>query len=714
MRTRPDGGSTSGRSGVHGATIPLSSLRPDLEHGWPLSTIWIATPENEGATSLEHPLGTTVSFRLRRFSESRLRARVSLAYEHGYSPTGAARARVLLRTGGRHLQIWSGLLGGIRPLPQGPSVSLDVELPDEAKEADLLLCASPLRPRSHPAARIRWHAPVLEPREPQQPLITFEKAGDHDRNGQSPTLAKPLLISILTPVHNPPPQLLRDTLESVRSQTYRDWELCLVDDGSSEGKVIEILEHAATADDRIQLQRRPQARGISAATNDALHMATGQYIALLDHDDLLHPEALELIASELAADPDLDMVYSDEEMIEGERQVAIFRKPSWSQDLMLSHMYTCHLGVYRRSLAEEIGGFRSAFDGAQDYDFVLRVSERTSRIGHVPRVLYRWRAHAGSAADNLAAKPHAYSAARRAIADHLRRTERNATVHFGALRSWYWVDADRKDVGPVSLVLAAPELTQPLLDHIGAIEESWRRGNGSELELAIAAPDRLAEEWERALASFGGSLRIVTTAQGAGKAEVINCAVEASEGGQMVLLAAPLEALSTHALTRLAAFASQRDIGLVAPKELTPDGRVQSIGAILRDGLPVPVQLGVDQIEQGPLAVLQVSANFGAVMGTVAIARDRFEQLGGLSAEFDELAIADLCLRAWDEGLRIVSTPDVVLRRLPGSPAPVNDLVELSDFRARWLPRLPADPYYDGELAMTLLGATPASPASRT
>jgi hypothetical protein len=133
---------------------------------------------------------------------------------------------------------------------------------------------------------------------------------------------------------------------------------------------------------------------------------------------------------------------------------------------------------------------------------------------------------------------------------------------------------------------------------------------------------------------------------------------------------------------------------------------VQSIGAILRDGLPVPVQLGMDQIEQGPLAVLQVSANFAAVTGTVAIARDRFEQLGGLSAEFDELATADLCLRAWSAGLRIVSVPDVVLRRLPGSPPPINDLVELDDFRARWVSRIPADPYYSGELAAALLGAT--------
>jgi hypothetical protein len=369
-------------------------------------------------------------------------------------------------------------------------------------------------------------------------------------------------------------------------------------------------------------------------------------------------------------------------------------------------MYTCHLGVYRRSLAEEIGGFRSEFDGSQDYDFVLRLSERTDRIAHIPQILYKWRAHEGSAADNLTAKPHAYSAARRAIADHLQRVESDASVHFGPLRSWYRVESSGIRVGSMALVLAAPELTPQLQERIDDIGRSWCRGDQPELDFAIAAPAASAEDWERALSKpFGNRLRIVITETGAGKAERINRAVEATGATQMVLLAAPLEALTTNALSGLASAAARPGIGLVAPKVLTPEGRVQSIGAILFDGLPVPVQLGADQIEQGPLAVLQVAANFGAVIGTVAIGRDRFEQLGGLSEEFEELATADLCLRALSEGLRIVSAPEVILRRLPGAPPPVNDLRELDVFRTRWLPRVPTDPYYGGELATALTGA---------
>jgi len=670
----------------------------------------VAEPGTDGAASLEHPAGTTIAFRLRRFSGSRLRAQVSLTSFRGPAPAGLVRVQVLLRTDSRCRQLWEGMVGATGPFPLRRSPSFDVELPDEAEEADLLLCTSPARPQSDTPARIRWRAAVLEPPASSLAGLSSNGTGHSNEAERPPEQGKMPLISILTPVHNPPPRLLEETLESVYSQTYRDWELCLLDDNSSDEKVLAIIERAAAEDPRVRLERHLAGGGISAATNSALEMASGAYIALLDHDDLLHPEALELVATKLAENPELDMVYSDEEMIDGERQVAVLRKPNWSPDLMRSHMYTCHLGIYRRSLAEEIGGFRSEFDGSQDYDFVLRLSERTDRISHIPQVLYQWRAHEGSAADNLTAKPHAYSAARRAIADHLQRVESDASVHFGPLRSWYRVESRGNGIGPVALVLAAPELTPQLRECIGAIGESWLRGDPPGLELAVAAPAASAEEWERALStSLGDRLRVVVTEPNAGKSEQINRAVEATGAKQVVLLAAPLEALTTNALSGLARAAARPGIGLVAPKVLTPEGRVQSIGAILRDGLPVPVQLGVDQIEQGPLAVLQVAANFGAVTGTVAIARDHFELLGGLSEELGELATADLCLRAWSEGLRVVSAPDVILRRLPGAPPPVNDLAELDGFRTRWLPRVPVDPYYSGELATMLIGAVPAS-----
>ena len=189
-----------------------------------------------------------------------------------------------------------------------------------------------------------------------------------------------------------------------------------------------------TADPRIRLRRHDAARGISAATNAALELARGRYVALLDHDDTLAPEALEQIAAAIAADPTLDMVYSDEDIVSDGVVLEPHPKPGWSPDHMAALMYTCHLGVYRRTLATELGGFDARFDGCQDFDFVLRLMERTDRIAHVPRILYHWRAHPASTATfGGGAKPHAFLAQPAAIAAHLERTGVEAEVRLGYL-----------------------------------------------------------------------------------------------------------------------------------------------------------------------------------------------------------------------------------------------------------------------------------------
>ena len=245
------------------------------------------------------------------------------------------------------------------------------------------------------------------------------------------------LISLLTPVHDPDPGYLDDLLARVRAQTFADWELCLVDDGSEDPRVRAILDGAPASDPRIRLQRRSQSGGISAATNDALTMAIGTYIALLDHDDLLASDALQVVADAVTADPALDMLYSDEDHITpiGQRFLP-YRKPAGRRTLSLQ-MYTCHLGVFRRQLALDVGGFRREFDGSQDYDFVLRVVERTDRIRHIDRILYHWRVHERSAASGADAKPYAYGAARRAVQGHLDRGGVSATVQLGDLTGTY-------------------------------------------------------------------------------------------------------------------------------------------------------------------------------------------------------------------------------------------------------------------------------------
>lgn len=691
----------SGEAVGPAATIPLSSLRPAFAGGWPLGSRWLPIPGDGGRGSVEHPTGTALVFRVDHLSPGRLRGRVSIVNAGPRKPVGVVRARAVLRGEGWRKEIWTGFIGNAGRRPAHGSLEFDAELVAGATELQLL--ASRLRPADPGVTRVRWEGPALEfPGGPSPAAVMpQETAADWD---PTPSSGTPL-FSILTPVHNPASQILEEMLDSVRGQSFGDWELRLVDDGSTDPEVTRILERVASEDDRIHLVRRDRAGGISAATNTALDGATGEYVALLDHDDVLAEDALASVAAVIAESPDVDMIYSDEDVIDEGRRIALFRKPSWSPDLMRSHMYTCHFGVYRRRLATAVEGFRSEFDGAQDYDLALRISERTDRIVHIPRVLYHWRSHAGSVAENLAAKPHAYAAGRRAIAEHLERTEVDAEVHFDALRSWYRVDYPADPRTRAGLVLPLPAADEELVSGLRRAGASWARTSAPAWELVLAGPAPTVNRCHEALKEIlpPERLRIVPTEAGLGRSALINRAASASSAARLVLLEAPVEPLTSNWLTRLVTQAGRPEIAAVGAKVLARDGRVEHAGLVLRDGLPIPILLAADQIEPGPMAVLQVTGNFAALSGAVAIDRGDFDRLDGLDERMDTLGVADFCLRAWQQGSRILSCPDVVLRRTEERP-PVNDIGELLAFRAKWLPELPQDPYFDSPVTTALTG----------
>jgi GT2 family glycosyltransferase len=258
-------------------------------------------------------------------------------------------------------------------------------------------------------------------------VTLYDTFSDTDRDAilaEIRSWTQPPLISVVMPVFNTPERYLRKALASVIGQLYPNWELCVADDASAKPHVAAVLAEYAAKDLRIRIVSRPTNGGISEATNNASDLATGEYIAFLDHDDVLPAHALYMVACEIARNPDLDVIYSDEDKISrwGRRYDPHF-KSDWNPDLFLGQNMICHLGVYRTSLVREVGGLRPEFDGSQDYDLALRIIGRIEprRIRHIPYILYHWRAAAGSAARSAGAKPHALEAARRAVADHLRR-----------------------------------------------------------------------------------------------------------------------------------------------------------------------------------------------------------------------------------------------------------------------------------------------------
>ena len=633
---------------------------------------WIAAGAGGAGATLEQPLGTEVGFPLAAAPAGlRLRGRVELA------TGGGERATVRLRVacvdpGGDESTVWRGALRRRwgRRLPHSLRLDARLEIPDGARLV--------LRTEGPPQERVRWHGLEFaladagpEPVTPAGPEPDPAVAPRVDTEAEE----RPL-FSVLTPVHDPPLEILEQTIASVRDQTFADWELCLVDDGSGDPEVREALDRAA-ADPRIRVLRREEAGGISVATNAALELARGEYVALLDHDDVLVPDALAAVAAVLRQRPDTDMVYSDEELFGDDRPTHTFAKPHWSPDLLRSQMYTCHLGVYRRSLAEDVGGFRTEFDGSQDFDFALRVSERSARVVHIPRVLYRWRAHAGSTAGSAQAKPAAYPAARRAIAEHLERTGVDADVHFGPWQGIYRVVHRLRPGTGVAVGIVGEESAAGMPELIAAV--------GDEASTGVAA----------ARVAIGPDLAAL--------------AAELADADVVVLCEGTVEPLTRLWLARLAGFAQQPGVAAVGARTLAPDGRVERSGIAIAAGLPLPLLFASGAGDPGPLGIGLLPANAAAVAGVVACPGEALRRLGGLEPELGELAVADYCLRAGAAGMRVVSAPDVLLRRI-GREAPANDLGALQRFRRRWAGELADDPYFD--LAGGWPGIDPAAAGS--
>ena len=283
----------------------------------------------------------------------------------------------------------------------------------------------------------------------------------------------PLLFSVLLPVHEVPLEFLRAAVESVRRQVYPHWELCIAVDGVQDANLHQLLNEYVREDDRIHVVFLETNQGVSAASNAALEMARGDFLALLDHDDELSEDALWRMAQSLAGDTEVDMLYSDEDKLTLEgKHVQPHFKPAWSPELLLSYMYTCHLGVYRTALVRQLGGFRSQFDLAQDYDLALRTAQ-AGRVRHVPGVLYHWRMLPTSTATSGQAKPRAHEVAQRVLEAHLAETGKRGRVERGLLTGLLRVRLAIEDQPLVSIVVPSKLKAGPESDPFTCWPIAW-------------------------------------------------------------------------------------------------------------------------------------------------------------------------------------------------------------------------------------------------
>ena len=510
-------------------------------------------------------------------------------------------------------------------------------------------------------------------------------------------------FSIVTPVYDPPLDALRSCIRSVQAQEFVDWEWCICDDASPDPAVADELQRLAAAEPRVRLMRRESNGGIVAASNDALALATGEFVALLDHDDQLAPSALSHVSRQLAAHPDADYAYSDEDKVDRlGRHYDVFIKPQWSPERLRSQMYTGHLSVLRRSLVEEVGGFRPGYEGSQDHDLVLRVSERAREIVHVPHVLYAWAVVPGSAAGDVDAKPYAFEAGRRAVQDHCERIGIDAEVEFVPGPSVYRVRRQVQGSPLVSVIIPTRGSGSDVWgQHRVFVTEMVRsiveRSTYTNIEFVIVHDTGTPAQVLTDLRELCGTgLVLVPYDKPFNFSEKINWGFAASTGPYLLILNDDMEVIDSDWIETLLALAQDPGVGLVGAKLLFSDGTIQHAGHHYDNGEAYHFLYGAEGDDTGYFNSLVVQRETSGVTGAcMMLPREVYAEVGGMTellpGSFNDV---DFCLKVRAAGHRIIWTPWANLYHFESkSRDPRVTAEEVNLIRSRWGLDWPVDVY---------------------
>ncbi|MBI4890192.1 MAG: glycosyltransferase [Acidobacteria bacterium] len=523
-------------------------------------------------------------------------------------------------------------------------------------------------------------------------------------------------ISLITPVYNVEAEWLRRCVESVKAQWYPYWELCLCDDGSTRQETVDYLQELRGSDPRIKVIREEENRGIAAASARAVEFSTGEWLAFLDNDDELAPDALLEVARLLQSQPELDVIYSDEDKINAAGEYCDhFHKPDWSPEHLQCVMYMLHLMVVRKKLFFDVGGFRAEYSGAQDYDLALRLAARTNRIGHIPKVLYHWRMIEGSAAAKVDAKPEALNAGMRALENLVASERLPARVEAGLLPGTFRVRYRVVGRPKASLVIVASNQAADLpgRGRVVLVENFVRSIHAKteyrNFEVVISHDGNLKASTVDALSSMGCRLVQYERPEGAFNfAHKANWSLRQAESELLVLLNDDMEVIRQDWLSSLLEYAQQPWIGAVGGRLLFGDGRVQHVGMVLgvNEGA-AHIYHGFSREFVGYNGYTHMVRNYSAVTGAcLATRKSLFEEMGGFDEDFRvDYNDTDYCLKLVDAGYRIVYTPYCELYHFEGRSLKrtKQDPEEVARFKQRWSRYLAADPYYNVNLSRVRL-----------
>ena len=513
-------------------------------------------------------------------------------------------------------------------------------------------------------------------------------------------------FSIILPVYNVEAKWLERAIKSVLNQIYTNWEICIADDASSKSHIKSILTKYSDIDPRIKVVFRDKNENISAASNSALELATGDYIALLDHDDEMSIDALFENAKLINYHPDADFIYSDEDKIDKKgKRCDPFFKPDWSPDYFHACMYTCHLGVYRTSLVRDISGFRSEYDGSQDYDLVLRVIEKTNKIYHIPKILYHWRIIPASVTSGEQAKPWAYIAAQKALEDMIRRSPFQGYVE-QADRAGFW-RVKRNIVGKplVSIIIpSAGKMCKSDLSHLERCVKSIQvLSQYHNFEIVIVDGCDINDGILNNISA--ANIKLVRCVEPFNFSERINRGVDVAGGEFLLLLNDDTEVITCEWIESMLEIAQQPEVGAVGAKLLFPNGELQHTGVMILSGNPCHAFYNSEGEHPGYFCSNIVNRNYLAVTGACLMVRKAiFQEVGGMDELFPlNYNDVDLCLKFHQAGYRNVFTPYAQLihhesatRKGGIKPEELNRLHEKWD---EYLKSLGGDPYYNPNLS---------------
>lgn len=520
-------------------------------------------------------------------------------------------------------------------------------------------------------------------------------------------------ISIAMPVYNVEEKWLRLCIDSILNQVYTNWELCMADDASTDPNVKKILTEYQQLDERIRVVFREQNGHISEATNSALAIATGEFVALLDNDDELAINAFYEVVKVLNENPELDLIYSDEDKIDmdGNRSDPAF-KPDWSPDLLLGTNYISHLGVYRRSILEEIGGFRKGYEGSQDYDLVLRFTEKTTkeRITHIPKVLYYWRMLPTSTAVDQGSKGYAFEAGLRAVQDALVRRGINGHATHGAANGLYDVYYDIESEKLVSIIIPTKNGYKDVQRCVSSIIEKTTYQNYEIIMADNGSTDpkmhELYAEFEQQLPGrfFVESIDIPFNFS-----TINNRAAKKAHGEYLLFLNNDTEVITENWLTLMVSFAQQERIGCVGAKLLYPNNTVQHAGVILGlGGVAGHGQYGYPHGDLGYFGRLAINVNYSAVTAACLLMKKAdFDAVGGFEEAFTvAFNDVDLCLKVQALGRDNVWLHEAELYHFESQTRGYDDKgkkkkrfeQEKVMMEEKWGPLIENDPFYNPNL----------------